>query len=259
MEGSRSSGRHALSRLGPIDSQEFQVRGIGAGDPFHRAYLCVPASVERRVRVLARATILRRRSSLRARPILTSSFTAGRRGANLILAGPWQQSPSQAEAQATTSGGGPMLISSEVLGAIVGAVGGAIVTAVISYALHKRSMAHERRLAREKLDWDFLSTTLPVLSRLFSATTPDRVNSENDVFVLIDDVYASLREGTFRGIFSGSAATEPISGNVHAYAEALRQYLRREISRDQLERHRQRALEAVGAHWRKLLPEAARM
>ncbi len=151
-----------------------------------------------------------------------------------------------------------MDISNEVLGAIVGAAIGSAATAVISYVLHKRSLAHERRLAREKVDWDFLSATLPVLSRFFSSTTPDRMKSENDVFLILHDVYASLREGTFRGIFSGSARTEPISGNVHTYSEALKQYVDRKISREDLELVRKRAIDEVGAHWKKLLPDAAK-
>jgi hypothetical protein len=96
-----------------------------------------------------------------------------------------------------------------------------------------------------------------VLSRLFSSTTPDRVKTEDEVFLMLDDVYASLREGTFRGIFSGSAHTEPISSNVYSYSEALKKYVRREISREQLEQHRKRALDEVSAHWKKLLPDAA--
>ena len=82
--------------------------------------------------------------------------------------------------------------------------------------------------------------------------------SENDVFLMLDDVYASLREGTFRGIFSGSAHTEPISGNVHTYSEALKKYVRREISREELELQRKQSLDEVSAHWKKLLPDAAR-
>lgn len=62
-----------------------------------------------------------------------------------------------------------MQISGEVLAAIVGAVAGSTVTAIVSFVLHKQSLAHEQRLARQKVDWDFLSTTLPVLSRLFPA------------------------------------------------------------------------------------------
>jgi hypothetical protein len=151
-----------------------------------------------------------------------------------------------------------MLLSDEVQGAIVGAVIGSLLTGLISYLLHRKSLAHERRLAREKVDWDFLATTLPVLSRFFSVTTPDRMATENDVFILTDDVYASLREGTFRGIFTGSSHTEPISGNVHAYTEALKHYVRRELSREELEVERKRALDQVSAHWKKLLPEAAR-
>lgn len=150
-----------------------------------------------------------------------------------------------------------MEISSDVVAAIAGAAIGSAATAVVSFVLHKRSMAHERRLAREKVDWDFLSTTLPVLSRLFSSTTPDRVKSEDDVFFMIDDVYASLREGTFRGIFTGSAQTEPISGNVFSYSEALKKYVRREIPREDLERQRKQALDEVSAHWKKILPDAA--
>ncbi|MFN0219287.1 MAG: hypothetical protein ACKVP4_10780 [Hyphomicrobium sp.] len=152
-----------------------------------------------------------------------------------------------------------MEISSDIIASIAGAISGSIVTGIVSFALHKRSMAHERRLAREKVDWDFLSTTLPVLSRLFSSTTPDRIKTEDDVFLLLDDVYASLREGTFRGVFTGSAHTEPISGNVHSYSEALKKYVRREMPREDLEVHRKRALDEVGAHWKKLLPEAARL
>jgi hypothetical protein len=150
-----------------------------------------------------------------------------------------------------------MNMSSEVLGAIVGAVLGSFATGLLSYILHTRSLAHERRLARQKVDWDFLSATLPVLSRLFSTTTPEKVKSEQDVFLLVDDVYTSLREGTFRGIFSGSAHTEPISGNVHSYSEALNRYVRREITREELEQQRKKALEDVSAHWKKLLPDAA--
>jgi len=150
-----------------------------------------------------------------------------------------------------------MQISGEVLAAIVGAMVGSALTAIVSFVLHRKGLAHERRLARQKVDWDFLSTTLPVLSRLFSTTTPDRVKTEDDVFLMLDDVYASLREGTFRGIFSGSAHTEPISSNVHSYSEALKQYVRREISREHLEEHRKRALDEVSAHWKKLLPDAA--
>ena len=152
-----------------------------------------------------------------------------------------------------------MPISSEVLGAIVGATIGSIATAIVSFVLHKRSLAHERRLAREKVDWDFLATTLPVLSRLFSTTTPDRLTSENDVLLLVDDVYASLREGSFRGIFTGSANTEPISGNVFSYSEGLRKFVRREISREELERQRKQAVDEVGAHWKKLLPHAGNL
>jgi hypothetical protein len=151
-----------------------------------------------------------------------------------------------------------MEISSDVIAAIVGAVVGSAATAVVSVVLHKRSMAHERRLAREKVDWDFLSTTLPVLSRLFSSTTSDRVKTEDDVFMMLDDVYASLREGTFRGIFTGSTHTEPISGNVYAYSEALKKYVRREIPREELELQRKQALDDVSAHWKKILPDAAR-
>lgn len=150
-----------------------------------------------------------------------------------------------------------MQISGEIWAAIVGATIGSAVTAIISFVLHRQSLAQERRLARQKVDWDFLSTTLPVLSRLFSSTTPDRVKTEDDVFVMLNDVYASLREGTFRGIFSGSAHTEPISSNVHAYSEALKQYVRRDISRGQLELQRKSALDDVSAHWKKLLPDAA--
>ncbi len=149
-------------------------------------------------------------------------------------------------------------MSDDIITAIIGAVAGSAATAVVSFLLHKRSMAHERRLAREKVDWDFLSTTLPVLSRLFSSTTPDRLKTEDDVFMMLDDVYASLREGTFRGIFTGSAHTEPISGNVFSYAEALKKYVRREMPRDELELQRKRALDDVGAHWKKILPDAAR-
>ena len=151
-----------------------------------------------------------------------------------------------------------MLLSDEVQGAIVGAVIGSLLTGLISYLLHRKSLAHERRLAREKVDCDFLAPPLPVLSRFFSVTTPDRMATENDVFILTDDVYASLREGTFRGIFTGSSHTEPISGNVHAYTEALKHYVRRELSREELEVERKRALDQVSAHWKKLLPEAAR-
>jgi hypothetical protein len=151
-----------------------------------------------------------------------------------------------------------MEMSDDIITAIIGAVAGSAATAVVSFLLHKRSMAHERRLAREKVDWDFLSTTLPVLSRLFSSTTPDRLKTEDDVFMMLDDVYASLREGTFRGIFTGSAHTEPISGNVFSYAEALKKYVRREMPRDELELQRKRALDDVGAHWKKILPDAAR-
>jgi hypothetical protein len=150
-----------------------------------------------------------------------------------------------------------MQISGEVLAAIVGAMVGSAMTAIVSFVLHRKGLAHERRLARQKVDWDFLSATLPVLSRLFSSTTPDRVKTEDDVFLMIDDVYASLREGTFRGIFSGSAHTEPISSNVYSYSEALKQYVRRDISREQLELHRKRALDDVSAHWKKLLPDTA--
>ncbi|MEQ1714932.1 MAG: hypothetical protein ABL907_02915 [Hyphomicrobium sp.] len=151
-----------------------------------------------------------------------------------------------------------MDIPSDLTAAIAGAIAGSIVTAVVSVVLHKRSLAHERKLAREKVDWDFLATTLPVLSRFFSSTTPDRMKSEDDVFLMLDDVYASLREGTFRGIFTGSAHTEPISGNVYSYSEALKKYVRREMPRDDLEFHRKQALDEVSAHWKKLLPDAAR-
>ena len=151
-----------------------------------------------------------------------------------------------------------MEMPSDILSAIVGAGAGSAATAIVSYMLHKQSMAHERRLAREKVDWDFLSATLPVLSRLFSSTTPDRMKSEDDVFVMLDDVYASLREGTFRGIFTGSSHTEPISGNVHTYSEALKKYVRREMPREDLEVQRKQALDAVSAHRKKLLPDAAR-
>lgn len=150
-----------------------------------------------------------------------------------------------------------MEISTDILAAIAGAATGSILTAAVSYVVHRQSLAHERRLARQKVDWDFLATTLPVLSRLFSSTTPDRMASENDVFMLTDDVYASLREGTFRGIFTGSSHTEPISGNVSTYTEALKKYVRREMSRDELELHRKRALDEVSVHWKKLLPQAA--
>ena len=150
-----------------------------------------------------------------------------------------------------------MELSSDIIAAIAGAVAGSIVTGAVSFILHKKSLAHERRLAREKVDSDFLATTLPVLSRLFSSTAPDRMKSEDDVFLMLDDVYASLREGTFRGIFTGSAHTEPISGNVHLYSEALKKYVRREMPRDELEVHRKQALDEVSAHWKKLLPDAA--
>jgi hypothetical protein len=152
-----------------------------------------------------------------------------------------------------------MEISSEVLGAILGATIGSIATAIVSYVLHRRSLAHERQLVREKVDWDFLSTTLPVLSRLFSSTTPDRMTSENDVFLMLDDVYASLREGTFRGIFTGSSHTEPISSNVYSYSEMLKKYVHREISREELELHRKQALDEVSAHWKVLLPDLAKL
>jgi hypothetical protein len=150
-----------------------------------------------------------------------------------------------------------MQISGELMAAIVGAVVGSTLTAIISFVLHRQSLAHQQRLTRQKVDWDFLSSTLPVLSRLFSSTTPDRLKTENDVFLMLDDVYASLREGTFRGIFSGSAHTEPISSNVHSYSEALKKYVRREMSREHLEEHRKRALDDVSAHWKKLLPDVA--
>lgn len=81
------------------------------------------------------------------------------------------------------------------------------------------------------------------------------MRSEDDVFMLTDDVYASLREGAFRGILTGSAHTEPISGNVYTYSEALKKYVRREMPRDELELHRRRALDEVSAHWKKLLPQ----
>ena len=151
-----------------------------------------------------------------------------------------------------------MELSNDIITTIIGAAFGAAATAAVSFVLHKRSIAHQRRLAREKVDWDFLSTTLPVLSRFFSSTTPDRMKSEDDVFTILDDVYASLREGTFRGIFTGSAHTEPISGNVFSYAEALKKYVRREMPREELELQRKRALDEVGAHWKKILPDAAR-
>lgn len=147
-------------------------------------------------------------------------------------------------------------MSTEIVAAVAGAVAGSIVTGIVSYLLHRQSLAHERQLARKKVDWDFLATTLPVLSRLFSSTTPDRMASEDDVFMLTDDVYASLREGTFRGIFTGSSHTEPISGNVYSYTEALKKYVRREMSRDELETHRKKALDEVSVHWKKLLPQA---
>jgi hypothetical protein len=86
-----------------------------------------------------------------------------------------------------------MQISGELMAAIVGAVVGSTLTAIISFVLHRQSLAHQQRLARQKVDWDFLSSTLPVLSRLFSSTTPDRVKTEDDVFLMLDDVYASLR------------------------------------------------------------------
>ncbi len=150
-----------------------------------------------------------------------------------------------------------MELSSEVLAAIVGAAIGSFATAIVSLVVHKQSMAHERRLARQKVDWDFLTATLPVLSRLFSSTTPDRLKTEDEVFLMVDDVYASLREGTFRGIFTGSSHTEPISGNVHSYAETLKQYVRGEISREQLEGQRKRAVDEVAVHWKKILPAQA--
>lgn len=149
--------------------------------------------------------------------------------------------------------------SSDILAAIVGAAIGSIATAIVSFVLHKRGLAHERRLARDKVDWDFLAATLPVISRLFSSTTPDRMTTENDVFLLLDDVYTSLREGTFRGIFTGSSHTEPISGNVHDYSEVLKKYVRHEISRAELEAHRRRALDEVSVHWKKLLPGATKL
>lgn len=149
-----------------------------------------------------------------------------------------------------------MEMSIEIVAAVAGAVAGSIVTGIVSYLLHRQSLAHERQLARKKVDWDFLATTLPVLSRLFSSTTPDRMKSEDDVFMLTDDVYASLREGTFRGIFTGTSNTEPISGNVSTYTEALKKYVRREMSRDELETHRKKALDEVSIHWKKLLPQA---
>ncbi len=151
-----------------------------------------------------------------------------------------------------------MELSNEIAGAIAGAVTGSVLTGLVSYVLHRKSLAHERRLARQKVDWDFLATTLPVLSRLFSVTTPDRLATENDVFAMTDDVYASLREGTFRGIFTGSSHTEPISGNVYSYTEELKKYVRRELSRDELEVHRKRALDEISSHWKKLLPEASK-
>ena len=64
---------------------------------------------------------------------------------------------------------------------------------------------------------------------------------------MLDDVYASLREGTFRGIFTGSARTEPISSNVHAYSEALKKYIRGQMPREELEVHRKQALEETSA------------
>lgn len=150
-----------------------------------------------------------------------------------------------------------MELTSDLTAAIAGAIAGSIATAVVSFVLHKKSLEHARRLAREKVDWDFLAATLPVLSRLFSTTTPERLKSEDDVFLMLDDVYASLREGTFRGIFTGSAHTEPISGNVHVYSEALKNYIRGQIPREELETHRKQALDEVSAHWKKLLPDAA--
>jgi len=148
-----------------------------------------------------------------------------------------------------------MEISNDVLVAGVGAAIGSIVTAVVSFVLHRRSLAHERRLAREKVDWDFLSTTLPILSRFFSKTTPDRVSSENDVFLMIDEVYSSLREGTFRGIFAGTGDTAPIASNVRSYSELLNKYVRNEITRDNLELHRKRALVEVSVYWKEIFPK----
>ena len=150
-----------------------------------------------------------------------------------------------------------MELPTELSAAVSGAAFGSIATAIVSFILHKKTVEHERRLAREKFDWDFLATTLPVLSRLFSSATPDRLKSEDDVFLMLDDVYASLREGAFRGIFTGTGPTEPISGNVRTYAEALTKYVRREMPREALETHRKKALDEVSGHWKTLLPAAS--
>ncbi len=60
-----------------------------------------------------------------------------------------------------------MELSSDLTEAIAGAIIGSIATAVVSFILHRKSLEHTRPLAREKVDWDFLAETLPVLSRPF--------------------------------------------------------------------------------------------
>ena len=142
----------------------------------------------------------------------------------------------------------------EVWAAVIGAALGSVITGVVSVVIQVRSLRHERSLARERMDWDFLSTTLPVLSRLFAKTTPERVKSEADVFLLKDDVYSSLREGTFRGVFAGTTDTAPIASNVYSYTETLAQYVRGEITRDALEGERRRAIEEVSQHWKEIFP-----
>ena len=47
-----------------------------------------------------------------------------------------------------------MDISTEILAAIAGAATGSLLTAVVSYVLHRQSLAHERKLARQKVDLD---------------------------------------------------------------------------------------------------------
>lgn len=145
-------------------------------------------------------------------------------------------------------------ISAEIVAAVIGATLGCLLTGIVSFVLHMRSLRHERSLARERMDWEFLSTTLPVLSKLFAKTTPDRIKSEADVFLITDDVYSALREGTFRGVFTGTSDTAPISGNVQSYTEHLGRYVRGEITREELENHRRQAIEEVSLHWKEIFP-----
>ena len=83
------------------------------------------------------------------------------------------------------------------------------------------------------------------------------MTSENDVSMLDARCLRLAARRHLPRHISGSSNTEPISGNVHTYTEALKKYVRREMSRDELELQRKRATDEVSVHWKKLLPQAA--